>query len=382
MLALSYKESTLANGTALSPINLWQASELHGDATLTNDWNLGFAGPLGSLGVPGDAHRALIDYRVEHHLSLYNINNSKGKLITRIAGVGFIDNRIDSFFTDPIIEIPELFFQNQTRIAKNRYDFAFGKFAIRRFYNKDEIYNDPFDIGEMRFSGAIVNTMNLLARINEFRDADIRNSGARFAYGSYGFHMGVKNEDMSGGFLKRWGYQQMFAVNQLDDFNSHFYGISEVNKDWGKERPVRATLGLLYANQDVYGFPNNADNNYLIYSGFSHKPWKRFSYALRYGTLFREIQGVDANLNEYRISTSYKLTAKDSISSWLGFFDGSTNFPEDNHALIWTSVYRHTVNKHLSLMAAMSQRFNQFNPAATNNTDNDMTFFLHAQTVF
>ena len=377
--ALSFKDTNLENGTALNPIKLSsiiEASELHGDMTATNLWIPGQAGSTGSN------YTGLLDYRLEHHLSLYNKHGQQGSLITRIQGIGFIDQRINSFLDDPIIDIPELFYQNRTHIAKNKFDFVFGKFANRRFYGKDEIYNDPFDIGEMRFAPAQVNMLNIFAGINDFRDGDLRTTGTREASGSYGFHMAIKNEDVRKGFFRRWGYEQAFAVAQLNNFQDNFYGISEINKDWGDSKPSRATLGLVYANQDVFRITNNNTNNYLIYAGYFSRPWKKFSYHMRYGTLFREMQGVSAPLNEYRIGCSYKLSKKDNVATWLGYFDGKLNLNESDNAIFWIMTYKHSFNDHLSFIAAMSQRFNQFNSAATGFEDNAMTFFTHLQTVF
>lgn len=380
--AINFKETNLENGQALNPIKLSSiidASELHGDMTVTQLWIPGVAGSTSSN------YTGLLDYRLEHHLSLYNTGKQQGNLVTRIAGVGFIDERINTFMDDPIIELPELFYQNRSKIGKNNVDFVFGKFANRRFYGKDEIYNDPYDIGEMRFIGAQVNTLNIFSGINEARDIDLANvnNTRLITSGSYGFHTAIKNQDMSGGLFKRWGYEQAFAVARLDDFSGNFYGISEINKDWGKRVPSRAMLGLVYANDAVFRLPNNNDNNnLLLYSGYFSRPWKKLSYHLRYGVLFKETQGQDSPLEEYRIGLNYKLTDKDSITTWVGLFDGDSSFSENNHLINWVTVYKHMINDHLSMTAAMAQRFGQFNPTATNLDDNNMTLFLHMQTVF
>ncbi len=382
--AINFRETNLENGKALNPIKLSSiidTSELHGDMTLTQLWIPGVAGSSSAN------YNGLLDFRLEHHLSLYNTGKQQGNIVTRIAGVGYIDQRINSFLDDPIIELPELFYQNCSKIGKNNLDLVFGKFVNRRFYGKDEIFNDPYDIGEMRFIGAQVNTLNIMSGINEARDSDLANIGVAGARlipsGSYGFHTAIKNQDMSGGFFKRWGYEQAFAVARLDDFAGNFYGISEINKDWGKEKSSRAMIGLLYANDAVFRIPNNSNNNnLLIYTGYFSRPWKKFAYHMRYGTLFREIQGSQVPLNEYRIGVNYKITDKDSFSTWLGLFDGNLGLGENDHLLTWVSVFKHMINDHLSVTAAMAQRFDQFSSVATGSQDNNFTLFLHMQTVF
>lgn len=170
--AINFRETNLENGKALNPIKLSSiidTSELHGDMTLTQLWIPGVAGSSSAN------YNGLLDFRLEHHLSLYNTGKQQGNIVTRIAGVGYIDQRINSFLDDPIIELPELFYQNCSKIGKNNLDLVFGKFVNRRFYGKDEIFNDPYDIGEMRFIGAQVNTLNIMSGINEARDSDLAN---------------------------------------------------------------------------------------------------------------------------------------------------------------------------------------------------------------
>ncbi|MDA0772391.1 MAG: hypothetical protein O3C63_05560 [Cyanobacteria bacterium] len=375
--ALKFKDKDLEGAKVLNPIKLtdvWDQLEIHGDGVITHDWSNGFASPKGPF---ANSHRSFLDYRVEGHLPLYNLSGQRGRLITRIQGLGFLDERIDGFFDDPIIDMPELFWQNNTDLGDNDLRFVFGKFANRRFFNKDEINPDPFDIGEMRFSGALANTLNLLSGINEFRDDDLRPSGTREASGSYGFNFELKNQNRTGGFFKRWGYNQALAVSQLDNISNNFYGISEINKDWGEKHPGRLETGMVYANDAVFRLANNNQNTYLLYSSLAQKINPRLKFYLRYGTLFRDLNSGLSNNNEYRAGFYYDWTKKFASHHWLGYFDGESGLREDDNFLQFVNVFSYKLATNWSANFATVFRFKQFDSTTTSLEDSNFTLAWH-----
>lgn len=363
--AISFKDEDLKNGTVLEPIKLLEHVETHFDTILNNDWTGARADPQ------PNKHRAFLDYRVESHLPLYNLFNQRGRLVTRVQGAGFIDDRIGNFFDDPLIDIPELFLENKTQIKDNDVDLIFGKFANRRFFNKDEINSDPFDIGEMRFSGAIANSLNLLNRINEFRDDDLREFGSRQASGSYGFKLGIKNKATDGKILSRWGFNQAFAFKKLEHAGRNFYGISELNKNWGELRPGKFSLGLVYANDEVYNSPRDGGMAKLVYSSIAQKLTDRIKVYLRYGTL---LSTLSAN-NEYRAGVYYKWNKHISTHNWIGLFDGEKGLAQNDNFIQWTNVLTYKITDNFFANAAAIFRFNRLN----NNTfeDNNYSLAVH-----
>ena len=366
VMAIQFKDGDLEAGKVINLSQLLDKSELHFDTIFSNDWTGGRAG--GNT----NPHRAFIDYRVEGHLPLYNLAGNRGRLITRVQGLGFVDENIDDFVEDPLLDIPELFWQNDKQLGDNDLRFVFGKFANRRFFNKDEINPDPFDIGEMRFSGALANSLNLFNSINEFRDSDLRFSGSRQASGSYGFNFAIKNQAEQGLF-SRWGFQQALAVSQLDDFKSNFYGISELNKDWGRQKPGRLSMGLVYANDAVFRLANNDENSYLFYSSLVQKLTDRLKFYFRYCTLFRNLNSGASNNNEYRLGFYYKWTDKIATHNWLGYFDNDVALAEEDERFHWVNVLTYKFNKNFFANFAAVFRFNQGNTAATGASDNNYT---------
>lgn len=351
--------------------------EIHGDITLTSDWNTSFPGPRGSL---DDGYRGFLDYRLEGHLPIYDYKNHRGTLITRIAGLGFLDENIDNFMDDPLIDIPEIFLTDSSRLYEGsdwKLDISFGKFATRRFFNKNEIYGDPFDIGEMRFTGALVNTLTLMTSINEFRDNDHRAFGSRLATGSYGFHLGLEN--LGDGYLRGLGFKQGFLLTQLEQTGDNFYGISEIYKRWESDHPSHLSLGLMYGQENLFRVQGATDNNYLVYASYA-KQIDDFSYHLRYGTSFQNNALGDFTNHEYRFGFAYRLDKKNSLSSWLGYFDGSSSLGQDDNTFAWTSVYKHKFTPSTSVYLVAAQRFNQFNTFAVDNNDGyNVTFAVQMQ---
>lgn len=366
-LALQFEDKDLEPGKVINLSEILEQAEMHFDTVYTSDWTAARAGASNNI------YRSFFDYRIEGHLPIYNLAGNRGRLITRVQGLGPLDKNIGQFVEDPLIDIPELFWQNDKRVGDNDLRFVFGKFANRRFFNKDEINSDPFDIGEMRFSGQIANTLDLLSGINQFRDADLRAYGSRQANGSYGFNLGVKNQNRDGKFLSRWGFEQAFAVSQLDDFKSNFYGISELNKDWGETKPGRLRLGFLYANDGVFRLANNDENSYLVYSSIAQKVTSKLKVYARYGTLFRNLNSGASNDHEFKVGFYRKWTDKISSHHWLGYFNNDASLGEEDNRFhqVNSFTYRFTDNFLFNLATVF--RFNQGNSAASNGSDNNFT---------
>lgn len=352
-ITLNLKENV--NGDILDSLTV------NGDSIITNSFNEGFAGP-------SRIYTGLLDYRIETTLK----DRLLGKLVTRVSGHGFFDNRIGDIMDDPIIDLPELFYKKDFKYKSNDAFFVFGKFANRRFFNKDEYQGDPQDIGEMRFSGALVNTLNIFSGINEFRDEDLRQFNSRVATGSYGFAFGFKNKyDID--------FRQAFAVARLNNFAGNFYGISELSKTFGanSNHPQRIMAGYLYANDSVFRIPDSNKNSNLLYTMYTGK-YKKLAYYARYGVLLGNSAGTDFSANEARLGATYKITDKDTLTSWVGYFD-TPYLANQDHAISWTNVYKRYINKYTNLLLAYTLRFNDVNAFATNAKDNDMTFFTHLQ---
>lgn len=354
--AIDFNLHESANGDVLSMLTI------NGDSTISNSFNEGFAGRNVRT------YTGLLDYRIETTLK----DKLLGNVTARVTGLGFFDNQINTFFDDPLIDLPELFYKKDFKYKSNDGFFVFGKFANRRFFNKDEYQGDPQDIGERRFAGAQVNTLNIFSGINEFRDDDLRKYGTRDATGSYGFAFGIKNK-------YNIDFRQAFAVARLDNFGGNFYGISELSKTFMTDtnHPQKLMAGYLYANDSVFRIPGSNKSSNLLYSMYSGK-YKKFAYSARYGTLFGNSAGDNFTANEARLGFGYKLTPKDSLTSWVGYFD-TPYLANQDRAFIWTTVYRRYLNKFTNLIFAYSARFNDVNAAATNGKDNDMTFFTHIQ---
>ena len=377
VFALQFEDQDLKEGQTLNPIKLNEALEVHGDLVLTNDWTDGAHSPEGR-----NEHRSYFDYRLETHLALYNLKQQQGRLITRIQGYGFIDENIDTMMDDQLIDIPELFFQNESKYQDNDLRFVFGKFTNRRFFNKDEINPDPFDIGEMRFSGAIANTSNHLSGVNEFRDPDHRVIGSRQATGSYGFNFGIKNQNMNGGLASRWGLEQAFAVAQMDDFSGNFYGISEINKNWGDKRAGKLRAGYLYANDKVFRQANNEGNSHLFYSSLAQKFTSKLKGYARYSVLNRDLSTGQSSSHEYRLGVYRKWNSKLGSHHWLGYFDGDDNLAEHNNFLQQVNVFTYKITDQFISHFATVFRFNQFNAETSDLEDSNYTLALQLKYFF
>lgn len=343
-------------------------TELEADAVFNTDFSSG-----------GDIHRSFLDYRAEGRYEFYEHNGSSAAVISRIQGIAPFDSRMGDFFDDQLIDIPELFYEQTIAWKKYKSNLRFGKFATRRFFNKDEVFSDPFDMGEMRFSGAIGHSLNLLNRINEFRDDDHRDYGTRQATGSYGFAFDIDKEQ---GLLKGLEFSQAFLQAELDDYWQNFYAVSELSylKNLDKN-PSQYILGFLYANEDVFRIPDSQLNSQLLYASYS-KEIDEFKYYLKYGALFFNQAGIDASQHEYRTGVSYKLSELNSISSWLGLFDGSRSLGQNDASLTWTNIFSHELSSHLRFLAAFSQSFARFNASKASQVEPyEYTLAVHLQFV-
>lgn len=346
-----------ANGDVLDTL------QMNGDATLSNLFNEGFSGSTRT-------YTGYLDYRLETVLK----DKHLGAVTSRVSGIGFFDDRINTFMDDPIIDLPELFYKKdfQNKKKDSSAFFVFGKFANRRFFNKDEYSGDPQDIGERRFAGAQVNTLNIFSGINEFRDEDQRQFGTRDATGSYGFAFGVKNK-------YNIDFRQVFAVARMNNFSGNFYGISELSKEFNNStnHPSKIMAGYLYANDSVFRIPDSNKNSQLIYSMYTGK-YKKLSYYARYGVLYGNSGGDNFSANEARLGVTYRVTPKDAITLWGGYFD-TPYLANQDHSLALTTTYRRVINNYTNLIFAYTARFNDNNALATAAKDNDMTFMGHLQ---
>jgi len=226
LLILLFSLTSLAQVKASGLSKSINKTEIHGEFHAVNHFR--------ADGV-NDDYSPTIDYRLESHTPIHNFRGYQGKVVTRVEGIGFIDNRVDDFFSDDLINLEELFYQTSKYFNDGglKMDFIFGKFANRRFFDKPEIVPDGFDIGERATPIAFPNS--LLNGINGSRGSNGRRSTVdTFGFespGSYGFNFALKDQ-AGDGFFDRWGFQQAIAVIKLDNFDSNLYGISELNKDW------------------------------------------------------------------------------------------------------------------------------------------------------
>ena len=348
------------NGDALDTL------QMNGDATLSNFFNEGFAGATRT-------YTGFLDYRLETTVK----DRYLGGITSRVSGIGFYDNRINTFMDDPIIDLPEFFYRKnfQNKKKDSSAFLVFGKFANRRFFNKDEYSADPQDIGERRFAGAQVNTLNIFSGINEFRDEDQRQFASRDATGSYGFAFSAKNK-------YNIDFRQAFAVARMNNFAGNFYGISELSKEFnaGTNHPSKIMAGYLYANDSVFRIPGSNKNSQLIYTMYTGK-YKKLSYYARYGVLYGNSAGDNFTANEARLGTTYRFTPKNSMTLWGGYFD-TPYLANQDHSLALTAVYKRVLTPYTNFFLAYTLRFNDVNSFATGGKDNDMTFMAHLQAHF
>lgn len=361
--AIGYRDDPLEPGTTLKLSELFEKTEIHADGAIGNFFIDGVAGS-------DKVHDGIIDYRFEAHTPIYNLRAHKGSIVTRVEGFGLLNgepgDNINGFFDDPLIDIPELFYQDDFEVGGSDVKLVFGKFANRRFFDKDEVAPDPFDIGERPYFSITANTNNLLNSINQFRDNDQFNSIQ--ATGSYGFMLSAKDRD-GDTFWDRWGYKQAFAVAEVDNFANNFYGISEINKNWGYRLPGQFNLGFLYANEDV--FRNGSDqNSYLLYSSLVQRVTSKFIPYFRYGLLNTSSFGTDVTISNISAGALYQLTQKDILASHIIWSNVDAGGDAAN-PIINVNYWTHKFSQHFSSVLFAVWKYNQPSFAAFDGEDNN-----------
>lgn len=317
--ALQFKDEGLAEGDTINLVDTIKRAEVHADTSFNSFWF------NNSAGNPGNGYQGIFDYRIEGHFPLYqDVYGWDGKLVVRAEGLAAIDHPgVQNFWDDQLVDLTELFYQKTKTVDESyQVDFAFGKFANRRFFDKDEIAPDPFDIGERPFFGAIANTNNVFNQINQGRDNDtIYNQ----ASGSYGFFGSI--EDKTGnGFFDRWSYKQALAVAQMDNFGDNFYSVSEVAKSYGEKYKGKVTAGLLIGQDDVFRIGSQPDNSYFSYASWVQKWHSRLTSYFRYGVLSAaDANGDDAATNHITSGIIAKLTKKDILATHIVWTENARN---------------------------------------------------------
>ncbi len=359
-MAIEFKDESLKVGKVITLESAIEDTEIHADSSIGNIFHNAQNSSL------NNGYDGILDYRIEAHTPLFKFGTHKASLVTRVEGFGFFDNNIKNFLDDPLIDIPELYVQDDFKIKNLDTKIVFGKFANRRFFDKNEIMTDPFDIGERPFFGAIASVNTILASIETARDADQLNSIQ--ATGSYGFYFSIKDNHKKG-FLGRWGYKQSLTVAQTQDFGNNFYGISEINKNWGDKRPGQFDIGALYAQNEVFRVaraPGVSGNPaYLFYSSVVQKINSRLSAYAKYGFLANnDASGNNFYVNNVVSGAALKLTDKDTVGTNIVFLD-STEAPHSiSHLNSWT--HKFTSNFYSTVFATF-----RYNAPTTIGPDNN-----------
>lgn len=371
-ISVTYDDG-LEDGEVLSLLDVLNESSVHADMTFTNMW-------VNGLTASNDSYSGIVDYRVEAHTPLYNLADHKGTLVTRVEGFGLLDGEpgdgIDGFFDDPLIDIPELFVQDVTTVGNNAFVSVFGKFAHRRFIDKDEIAADPFDIGERPFFGAISGTNNLLGLVNEVGDTDhiTGNIVSRQATGVYGFAFALKNLDNEN-FFDGWGARQAFVVKDLEEFGDTFYGASQIDKNWGTDNPGQLNLGVVYGQEDI--LPFTTDNSYVPFVSLIQKVNRLTGYA-RYGFLNSTAAIGEFTLHNFATGLSYELTNKDVLAADYFHFNSEAALGID-HSHIFDVYWRHRYTDLLSSTFYTAWGVDTVNPLAPGGADNNWLIGFNLQ---
>lgn len=351
--------------------------EFQADAALNNNW---------FNAIPGDAEYKLTgDYRAQLDTMLRETEKSRLHFLTRVEGFAILDEDVD-VFQDRIIDIPELFLQFDEKIKDQDFSFVFGKFANRRFLDKDEITPDNYDIGE-RFHtgdflnigrrvtmGSILNTNSLINSINNTRPGDLPGATDN---GSYGFLLSLKDPD-GDTFKDRWGLKTIFAIVKLDTFNDTFYFGGEANKNWGwTDYPGQFTVGYLKGGATTFQvFNTPEDDAYLFYSSLVQR-FKKVSTAIRWGTLNSAFLGDEFTVNNLAMSVFWEASKRDLLGShWVHlntFFDDEDANTRDVLAFTW----RHWWKENISSTGFIE--FNWDQPALTVFEDNNWSAGLNIQ---
>jgi len=327
-----------------------KAIEIHGDISTGNFFRNAQTVENGFDGI--------IDYRLEAHAELAKLGEHRISSVVRAEGFGFYDGS-SAFFDDPLIDLPELYIQDDFKIKDMDSKLVFGKFANRRFFDKNEIMSDPFDIGERPFFSALANNNNVLSSIQTTRDSDQLNSIQ--ATGSYGFMWSIKDND-GDGFRDRWGMKQSFEVASIGDFGNTYYGITEINKNWGHDKPGQFDVGILYGQNDVFrsAVAPSTKEQYFFYTSITQKITSKLTAYSRYGLLTStDTKGEGFSENNIVSGLSYKITNKDSFGSHLLVTESDIAPNWISHLNAWT----HKFNDHFYGSIFNTYRYNV--PAAT-----------------
>lgn len=329
-----------------NPFNLkevYDETTFKGDLTLSNTWLNGVAGHR-----KDDVYTGSLDYRMEAATNLYKLGGHTGTLVTRVEGLAFFDEQIDDFFSDRLIDIPELFLVDSFDINDSTAGaIVFGKFAHRRFIDKNEIINDPFDIGERAYFGQATGHSNLLALVNEGREGDSDNRYlSKMATGSYGFAVAIADKE-GDTFWDRWGIKQAFVVARMDDFGDNYYQATDITKNWGdSENPGQFDIGYVYAQNKVLYRVDGTDDTNVFFTTLAQRFGKFAAYG-RYGVAFAGLApGDNTTINNLALGIQYDLTDK---NTWG--FDyltlNSNNSAVFDSSSLYTTYITHKFNDHL-----------------------------------
>ncbi len=317
---------------------------IHGDSSLANFF---YNAQTESI---SNAHTAVFDYRLESQLNL----NKETSIFARLEGFGLYDENIANFFDDPLIDLPELYIQYDHRTTEIDQKILLGKFANRRFFSKNDINPDPFDIGERAFWGALANYSNILASIQTKQDPDQLNSIQ--ASGSYGALYSIKGNQGQA----PWGFKQSITINELNDWGASLYTISEINKTWWQTR--QWDMGLVYAQDQVFknirGLGLSKDDSTLLYTSLSEKFNEHLSAYCRYALVLNQA----SNVENIVAGAYYKLDARNSFSSHIVWTDSELA----PHAISHLNAFVHKISSHLYASLFNTYRYNNDNGSDNN----------------
>ncbi len=381
VLALITTTISSVKAEIINPLRLDQVvkdSTFHGDMTFSNTWLNGVSGASSR-----DNYTGTIDYRLEGATPLYKLKGHSGTLVTRVEGLGFYDENIEDFFEDRLIDIPELFMVDSFEPKKDlSAAVVFGKFAHRRFIDKNEIVNDPFDIGERAFFGQATGHSNLLALVNQNREGDTNDRYlSKMATGSYGFAIALK--DTSGnGFFDQWGLKQAFVVARLDDFGDNYYQATDITKNWGSgKRTGQLDLGYVYAqNKVLYRIEGTGDTN-IFFTTLAQNFGDLGAYA-RYGVAFAGLNSSDNTaINNLQLGCNYKLNEKSTLGlEYLTLNSNNTDIFDSSDLI--NSYYSYNFNDHLKGNAYLGFGKDATDPVTFGADDNNWMIGFNLQGVF
>ncbi len=331
---------------------------------------------------PGDDEYKLTgDYRAQLYTGIVRNREGKnyenqGRLLTRVEGFSILDEDVN-VFKDGLIDLPELFYRHDVKLPKDNEAFAvFGKFANRRFLDKDEITPDNFDIGE-RFHtssfldigdaihmGSIVNTNPIINVMNAARGFD--RPGATDT-GSYGFAFGLKDNDGETIF-DRFSYTGAISTHKLESFSQTLSFSNELKKNWGHKNPGQIVFGYIVGGAKAFQVDDNG-NGYLWYGSLIQK-YKNFIPYARWGTFNSSFQTAEFTINTVSAGAFYMLGRKDMIGAhWTmfdSFFEAGNNTDHILRNLI-SATWKHRFNEYLASVAHLDFNVDQPKPSSQGN---------------